>query len=107
MRISYWSSDVCSSDLEDLHVGPEPTLLVDHPEAQAGELAVEIDEHVVDGRAHRVDDLLTRRVRAQRCRDANPHRSARRPLDAVDLRQVRGEVRPRGDRTRDGGGTRV
>src|SRR3712207_8765908 len=50
---------------EDVHVLAESALLVDHAEAQAGELAVEVTKELVDGAAVGLDVGRTGRVRAQ------------------------------------------
>src|SRR3546814_16568965 len=51
MRISDWSSDVCSSDLGDGRSAPEAPPLVDHPVAvESVEPAAIVDRHALVGK---------------------------------------------------------
>src|SRR3546814_1436780 len=45
MRISYWSSDVCSSDLEHVLVATDRALTVDHQVARQDVRAFDRDRH--------------------------------------------------------------
>ena len=75
---------------EDLHVRAQAALLVDDAEADAGELPVEVVEHVVDRRALGLDTSPGRCTSAA----ASGCGPSRRPgLERVDLGQVRRDRR--------------
>jgi hypothetical protein len=55
-------------------VRPQPILLVDHAEADAGVTPIEVGEHLEQRRAFGLDLRSLLGVREQGGRDANPHR---------------------------------